>query len=41
MSESLGNILKTVDNIKSAWELVNSEMIAACVEKLTSRRRNQ
>ncbi len=29
MSESLANVLKTVDNIKSAWELGNSEMVAA------------
>jgi hypothetical protein len=29
MSESLANVLKTVDSIKSAWELGNSEMVAA------------
>lgn len=35
MSDSLANVLKTVDNIKSAWELGNSEMVAADRQPIT------
>ncbi len=37
MTEKLESILKTVDNIKSGYELGNSAMVAADVAKLTAQ----
>ncbi len=34
MTERLAGVLKTVDDIKAAWELNNSEQVAADVFKL-------
>jgi hypothetical protein len=37
MSESLASVLRTVDNIRSAWELGNSQMVAADAAKLAAQ----